>query len=240
MKYLIIAFLCILFVNTRAQVPQGIPYQSILRNSNGNILVNQVVSIRFSIHDSIVSGNIVFRETHSGTTTSNGMLALTIGQGQATMGTFSSINWGNGSKFLQIEMDTAGGSNYIDIGTQQMMSVPYALYAGSVSNLPVSVNKINCFSCPTIFSAVSNITMDIQGASQYCSALNENGFSDWRLPSLDEFEYLRDAINLTPPVEECWTKDFTILGSSNIVMVYSTTLRYPVTSWNTRKAICIR
>jgi hypothetical protein len=46
----------------------------------------------------------------------------------------SVVNWANGSKFLQMEMDVTGGTNYTDIGTQQMLSVPYALYAATAGN----------------------------------------------------------------------------------------------------------
>jgi uncharacterized protein (TIGR02145 family) len=41
------------------------------------------------------------------------------------------VNWANGNKFMQVEIDL--GQGYVDMGTQQMLSVPYALYAGSVS-----------------------------------------------------------------------------------------------------------
>ncbi len=47
-------------------------------------------------------------------------------------GTFSGINWGKNAKFLQVELDPAGGSSYTDLGTTQMMSVPYALQASSI------------------------------------------------------------------------------------------------------------
>ena len=55
--------------------------------------------------------------------------------GTVVSGTFSGINWGKNAKFLQVEMDPAGGETYTDLGTTQMMSVPYAMYAGSVSNI---------------------------------------------------------------------------------------------------------
>jgi hypothetical protein len=121
--------------NLFAQAPQGIPYQSAMRNSSGGILANQNVSLRFSIHDSTLLGTIVYQETHITTTTALGMLNLTIGQGTPIIGNFSAVNWGNGSKFMQVELDAAGGSNYIDLGTQQMMSVPYALYSNSAGEV---------------------------------------------------------------------------------------------------------
>ncbi|MBK7764000.1 MAG: DUF1566 domain-containing protein [Bacteroidetes bacterium] len=102
-----------------------------MRNSSGGILANQNISIRFSLHDSVINGTIVYQETHSTTTNNLGLVSLTIGQGIATTGLFSNINWAQQAKFLQVEMDPAGGSTYVDLGTQQMMSVPYALSAGN-------------------------------------------------------------------------------------------------------------
>ena len=116
-----------------AQPPQGIPYQAIARNSAGNIIVSQPIRVRFSIHDSIAAGSIVYRETFTPTTNPLGLFNVNVGMGTVVSGTFSAINWGHNSKFMQVEMDPTGGTSYVDMGTTQMMSVPYALYAG---NLP--------------------------------------------------------------------------------------------------------
>jgi hypothetical protein len=116
-------------MNSNAQAPQGIPYQSVIRNGSDALLINQAVNVRFSIHDSTMLGTIVYQETHTVTTSNLGMVTVAIGQGTPSIATFSSINWGSGAKFMQVELDAAGGNNYIDLGTQQMMSVPYALYA---------------------------------------------------------------------------------------------------------------
>ncbi len=132
--YLLLSF-CLIHFITQAQSPQGIPYQSVIRNGSGNLLINQSVQVRFTIHDSTMSGNIVYQETHASNTSAAAMLILTIGQGTPVIGNFSTINWGNGAKFMQVELDAAGGSNYTDLGTQQMMSVPYALYAKSAGSI---------------------------------------------------------------------------------------------------------
>ena len=119
-----------------AQVPQGIPYQAIARNGQGQPLSNMNVKVRFSILDSTATGTAVYVESHSTTTSALGLFTANVGMGTASTGTFSSINWGQNYKFLKVELDTtATGNSYIDLGTQQMMSVPYALYAGNaVSN----------------------------------------------------------------------------------------------------------
>ncbi len=136
MKKIILFLLGIcMMTNLLAQAPQGIPYQSIIRNGSGNLLLNQSVQIRFTIHDSTMSGNIVYQETHAITTSAAGMLILTIGQGTPVIGNFSTVNWGSGAKFMQVELDASGGTIYVDLGTQQMMSVPFALYSNSTGEV---------------------------------------------------------------------------------------------------------
>jgi uncharacterized protein (TIGR02145 family) len=123
----------------RAQAPQATSYQAVIRNSSGNVLSNQSVKVRFSIHDSAANGAVVYQETQTPTTNAQGLINLFAGQGAAVTGSFAGINWGNKSKFLQTEIDIAGGNNYTDMGTTQLMSVPYALY----SNVANTANTAN-------------------------------------------------------------------------------------------------
>jgi hypothetical protein len=132
MKQLLNILALVLLANIAvAQAPQGIPYQAAARNSSGAVLASTNISVRFTIRDSIATGAIKYRETHSVTTTAQGMFSVNVGQGTVVSGTFAGINWATNAKFLQVEMDPAGGSSYIELGTQQMMSVPYALNAGN-------------------------------------------------------------------------------------------------------------
>jgi len=114
-----------------AQAPQATSYQAVIRNSIGNVLSNQLVKVRFSIRDSAANGTVVYQETQTPTSNTQGLINLFAGQGTAVAGTFAGINWGSKSKFLQTEVDITGGSNYTDMGTMQLMSVPYALYANN-------------------------------------------------------------------------------------------------------------
>jgi hypothetical protein len=120
----------------KAQVPQGIPYQAVTRNAQGQPLASTNVKVRFSILDSIVTGTAIYVETHSLTTSSLGLFTANVGTGAASSGIFNNINWGQNFKFLKVELDTtASGNNYIVLGTQQMMSVPYALYSREASSI---------------------------------------------------------------------------------------------------------
>ncbi len=116
-----------------AQVPQGINYQTVVRNNVGNVIPNQNVTMRFSVVSGSSTGTISYSEVHSATTNSLGLLNLIIGQGTPITGTFSAINWGAASHFLAVDMDPQGGTSFQPMGTSQLMSVPYALNAGNSS-----------------------------------------------------------------------------------------------------------
>ena len=118
------------------QVPPGIPYQAVVRNLDGSILSNSTIMLRLSIRENVSNGSIEFQETHALTSNVQGLVITVVGQGTSTLGTFSMINWSSTAKFLQVEMDL--GQGYIELGTQQLMSVPYALYTEE-TNVRVSL-----------------------------------------------------------------------------------------------------
>ncbi len=115
-----------------AQAPQGFNYQATVRNSAGNLIVNQNVYFKFNIMLNSQTSVPIFTETHYVPTDDLGQVNLVIGQGTATTGSFSTINWANGNYYLGIEINT--GSGYVAMGTTQLLSVPYALYANSAGN----------------------------------------------------------------------------------------------------------
>lgn len=112
-----------------AQAPQSFTYQSVIRNNTDQLVTNSPVGTRISILQGSITGTIVYAETHNASTNANGLLSLVIGAGTVQNGAFSSINWGSGPYFIKTETDINGGTNYSLTGTQQLMSVPYALYA---------------------------------------------------------------------------------------------------------------
>jgi hypothetical protein len=115
--------------------PPGISYQAVIRSSAGAIVPTQAVRLRMSIRDTTATGTIVYQESHQATTNLQGLVNLIIGQGTVISGVFASINWGTANKYLQVEVDPVGGTSYTSIGTQQMMSVPYALYSQRAGSL---------------------------------------------------------------------------------------------------------
>lgn len=111
------------------QAPHRMSYQAVIRDANNALVVNHAVGVRVSIIQSTLFGPSVYVETHSGNTNSNGLMTLEIGTGTVLNGAFNTINWAMGPYFLKTETDPTGGSAYSIVGTSELMSVPYALYA---------------------------------------------------------------------------------------------------------------
>ena len=119
-----------------AQAPQKMSYQAVVRNANNTLVTNQNVSAKISILQGSINGTPVYVETHYATTNINGLLTIEVGNGTVVSGSMATVNWANGPFFLKSEIDPNGGINYSIEGTQQLMSVPYALYAEKAGNVP--------------------------------------------------------------------------------------------------------
>ena len=117
-----------------AQAPEKFTYQAVVRNASNSLIANAQVGVRVSILQGSANGSAVYVETQTATTNANGLMTLSIGGGSVQQGTFASIDWSNGPFFLKTETDPNGGSNYTVTSTQQLMSVPYALYAKTAEN----------------------------------------------------------------------------------------------------------
>ncbi|MBW8048915.1 MAG: hypothetical protein FVQ77_00965 [Cytophagales bacterium] len=128
----LIAYCLLPTANCMAQA--GVNYQAIARDSTGAVLSNTVISIRASILSGSTSGTLEWEETHADTTNQFGLFNLVIGQGIKTGGAATSIAaiaWGDTTHYLKIEMDPAGGTVYILMGTEQILTVPYAFFANN-------------------------------------------------------------------------------------------------------------
>jgi surface protein len=137
MKKLLPIVIALFSICGLAQAPNGFNYQASVRDANGDLVTEQSVSFKFHIIQGTQTAAPTYTETHATNTDDLGQVSVVIGQGNATSGTFSSIDWSLGSYFLKIEVELSAGSGYVDLGTTQFMSVPYALYAqNSGGSLP--------------------------------------------------------------------------------------------------------
>lgn len=134
-KYILLLVLpfCFMF----AQAPQGFNYQAVVNNTNGQLIINKNVLFKFNVKQNSPTSIPIYSEIHQVATDDLGQVSLIIGQGTATIGSFLSINWGSGLYYLSIELNT--GNGYIVMGTTQLLSVPFALYANQSNNTQSSV-----------------------------------------------------------------------------------------------------
>jgi hypothetical protein len=129
-QFLFLPLFLLLCTATWAQVPQAMKYQGVARNGSGALLANQPIIVRISIRDQSSTGLVVYKESHNTATNQFGLYNITLGKGAMISGVnFSLIPWGGGQKYIEQEVDF--GSGFVNMGTSQLLSVPYALYAAN-------------------------------------------------------------------------------------------------------------
>lgn len=113
------------------QTPKTISYQGVARNSTGQPIPNQSIKIKLSLLETATSANSLYTETHTPTTTGQGLFAVQIGAGTVLSGTYANLDWSNGPKFVKTEIDPTGGDNFTLSSTNPLNAVPFALFAAS-------------------------------------------------------------------------------------------------------------
>jgi uncharacterized protein (TIGR02145 family) len=219
MKKLYTLLALVLTLITFAQAPQGFNYQATVRNSSGALIVNQNVNFKFNVMLNSATSLPIFSETHLAPTDDLGQVNLVIGQGTATTGSFSTINWGTGNYYLGIELNT--GNGFVAMGTTQLLSVPYALYANSAGNLQAttpnlaSVLAVNNSANNTKITNLANPTNAQDAVTKsYVDALNNNSslmkFNGW-----DNYQVWSDnsTFQLQP-------NSFLFLNANNTTLIF--------------------
>ena len=133
-KFTVLMILVLAVCQIMAQAPQKLTYQAVVRDANNQLVANTLVGIRVSILQNSATGSVVYSETQMLSTNVNGLVTVNIGEGTLLYGSFTNIDWSAGTFFLKSEIDPNGGSNYSISSTQQLLSVPYALYANEAGN----------------------------------------------------------------------------------------------------------
>ena len=132
--FLTISFTILNFV--QAQIPpNAFNYSAVARDAAGQLIVNSNLGIQMSILKTTSNGVVQYSENHSVTTDEFGLFNLIIGGGAVQIGSMSAIDWSNDNYYLKVGMDATGGTNFLTMGTTQLLSVPYAMYAKSAGSI---------------------------------------------------------------------------------------------------------
>jgi len=137
MRGIFLFILSLLLVKANAQ---GINFQGVARSANGTILSSQKISLKLSILNGSSTGTAEYVETRTVSTNAQGIFSVVIGDTGTTsnIGSYANVNWKLSSKFLKVEMDPTGGSNFISMGTTTLQYVPFSYYSNGVDAANVS------------------------------------------------------------------------------------------------------
>ncbi|MCC7029926.1 MAG: hypothetical protein IT257_06440 [Chitinophagaceae bacterium] len=173
MAYLVVT--CMLGTLTaNAQVPTLFNYQGVARDLKGNPLANQRMSLKLSVLPTFDAAFAEYEEIQQVLTNEFGLYTLQIGNGTAITGNMKMVKWETGNKYIKVAIDPKGGTDYLDAGTTQLLSVPYAMFADK-SGLAKEVEHSKTRT-GAVNSAASHVAGDVNYLSKF-TALNTIGKS---------------------------------------------------------------
>ncbi len=179
---LLFSILAVLFTaEVMAQVPQGFNFQAVARNADGDLIANSELGVRVSVLQGSETGAAVYTETQTPTTSAVGSFQIVIGEG-ISEDNFSSIDWSSDNYYVKLEIDPAGGTEYEELGTTRLLSVPYALMAQNVVGLDDEYTdfiEINTDE-PTLQDSLTIIRVGSEAETEYAYGVNVIGFSTGR------------------------------------------------------------
>lgn len=213
-KCLFVYFICIMSLNVWSQIPNDINYQAVVRNSMGNLITNQDIGFRLSILQGTTTGTPMYVETQIETSNAYGVCNLKIGSGTLFSGNMSTIDWSTGSYFLKVEIDQTGGTSYIHVGTSELLSVPYALYANKADHAKNIENDVLYFTDSDTLFAVKdrqgNIVFAVypSGAQVYVSSTTKGKLGGFAVSGRGATKGDENYLEVTPDSTRVYVNEY--------------------------------
>jgi hypothetical protein len=168
-----------------AQPPAYFNYQAVVRDAEGAIIAGQDVSIKIEILSGTSTGTVVFRETHLVTTSDQGLVTLPVFGGNHD-GMWEEIDWSANDYFIKIYLGNSTGTDFQEMGTSQLLSVPYAMHAATVdvNKLPISYDEFDITGTTKIgesgmiISEINKITGTTDATNNYISFDMPAGYTE--------------------------------------------------------------
>lgn len=217
-----------------AQSPQKMSYQAVIRNSSDAIVSNHSVGMRISILQGSENGTVVYTETQTQTTNTNGLVSIEIGNGAE----FNAINWSEGPYFIKTETDPIGGTSYSITGTSQLLSVPYALHAKTAESITGTITETDpiFIAWDKNYSDLTNTPTTITTAQADAIAANKaklsgiaagaevNVQSDWDQSTTTADDFIKNKPTIPTAADGSETK---VIAGTNVTLTGSGTTANP-------------
>jgi hypothetical protein len=130
-----LCFLLLTLVVNAQTPPNAFNYSAVVRNAAGQPIATTTIGIQITILKTSPTGVSQYSENHFVNTDAYGLFNLVIGAGAVQSGSMATIDWSNDNYYLKVGMDATGGTNFLTMGTTQLLSVPYALHAKTAESI---------------------------------------------------------------------------------------------------------
>ncbi len=202
-----IMVLVILTASIWAQSPQKMSYQAVIRDNNSILVTNHSVGMRVSILQGSPTGTEVYKEIYNPNpqTNANGLVTIEIGDGIASTGTFSEIDWSAGPYFIKTETDPTGETNYVITGTSQLLNVPYALYSKNAETVKTNADltgMVTSVGNATTVVTNANLTGEVTSVGNTTTVTNSAVLSKVLTGYVSEAGTVSDTDNILQAIQK--------------------------------------
>ena len=128
----ILGLLAFLLLINCGHSQQSMLYQAVLRDAGGVLISAQDIDVRISVAADLSGSVLLYQEDHSTTTNDYGLIELEIGTGVSTGAgsapSLIAVDWSQ-QNFMNVQFKESSSVTFIDLGTNALQTVPYALHA---------------------------------------------------------------------------------------------------------------
>ncbi|NCI49246.1 hypothetical protein GWC95_04875 [Sediminibacterium roseum] len=157
LRVLVMAVLVFIAGNTIAQPPPAWNETAVAKDSYNNVAKNRKIYVKINIRQGNLSNAPIWAEVFETVSDADGVFNIVVGRGvndaaitPNPLADLSKVDWSMGPFFMNFKVAVAPtipaawwipADNYVDIGTTELLSVPYAIYAGNatVTNVNTSI-----------------------------------------------------------------------------------------------------